>query len=83
MKALKKLNVGLDLFLAAIQTVLRKHLVQDGYEQMKDLSRGKQILREDLHRFIDSTNLPLEDKQRLKNLNPSTYIGIANKLAKS
>ena len=79
----KDLNNSWEVLTEAIQTVLRKHLVQDGYEQMKDLSRGKQILREDLHRFIDSTNLPLEDKQRLKNLNPSTYIGIANKLAKS
>tara|TARA_B100000686_G_scaffold353969_1_gene461903 strand:+ start:51 stop:1412 length:1362 start_codon:yes stop_codon:yes gene_type:complete len=79
----KDLNNSWEVLTEAIQTVLRKHLVQDGYELMKDLSRGKQILREDLHRFIDSTNLPFEDKQRLKNLNPSTYIGIANKLAKS
>tara|TARA_B100000131_G_scaffold81635_1_gene78508 strand:- start:4074 stop:5435 length:1362 start_codon:yes stop_codon:yes gene_type:complete len=79
----KDLNNSWEVLTEAIQTVLRKHLVQDGYELMKDLSRGKQILREDLHQFIDSTNLPLEEKQRLKNLNPSTYIGIANKLAKS
>ena len=77
------LNNSWEVLTEAIQTVLRKHLVQDGYELMKDLSRGKQILREDLHQFIDSTNLPFEDKQRLKKLNPSTYIGIANKLAKS
>ena len=50
---------------------------------MKDLSRGKQINKEDLDQFIDSTDIPIEDKQRLKNLKPSSYIGIANKLAKS
>ena len=67
----------------AIQTVLRKHLIQDGYELMKELSRGKQITKEDLHKFIDSTDIPSEDKKRLKELTPSSYTGIANKLAKT
>ena len=79
----KDLDNSWEVLTEAIQTVLRKHSISNGYELMKDLSRGKQINKEDLHQFIDSTDIPIEDKQRLKNLKPSSYIGIANKLAKS
>ena len=72
-----------EVITEAIQTVLRKYLIQDGYELMKELSRGKQITKEDLHKFIDSAKIPSTEKQRLKELSPSSYIGIANKLAKS
>ena len=79
----KDLDNSWEVLTEAIQTVLRKHSISNGYELMKDLSRGKQINKEDLDQFIDSTDIPIEDKQRLKNLKPSSYIGIANKLAKS
>jgi len=79
----KDLDNSWEVLTEAIQTVLRKHSISNGYELMKDLSRGKQINKEDLDKFIDSTDIPIEDKQRLKSLKPSSYIGIANKLAKS
>jgi len=65
-----------------MQTIFRKHLIKDGYEVMKELSRGKKINKEDLHNLIDKIDIPLEEKKTLKNLTPSSYIGIANTLAK-
>ncbi len=65
-----------------IQTIFRKHLIKDGYELMKELSRGKKISKKDLHNFIDKIDIPSEEKQALKSLTPSSYTGIANTLAK-
>ena len=66
----------------AIQTVLRKNLIPNGYELMKDLSRGKLISQEDLSDFINKLDIPLEDKSALSKLTPSSYTGLAKKLAK-
>jgi adenylosuccinate lyase len=49
---------------------------------MKELSRGKKIVKEDLHILIDKIDIPLEDKEMLKDLTPSSYTGIAKVLAK-
>ena len=65
-----------------IQTVLRTHGIDDAYEKLKHLSRGKNITKEKLFRFIDSLDLPAETISQLKALTPSSYIGLAAKLAK-
>jgi adenylosuccinate lyase len=65
-----------------VQTVMRKAGIENPYEKMKALSRGKKITQEDLRTFINSLALPQEDKNRLLNLTPMTYTGIANKLIK-
>ncbi len=65
-----------------VQTVMRKAGVENPYERMKALSRGKKITREDLHSFINALELPDEDKKRLLNLTPMTYTGVAGKLVK-
>ena len=51
-----------------IQTVLRTHGIDDAYEKLKDLSRGKNITKEKLFRFIDSLDLPAETISQLKAL---------------
>ena len=53
-----------------IQTVLRAHGITDGYEQLKNLTRGKSVSAADLKTFIKSTKLPLEAKKRLLLLIP-------------
>jgi adenylosuccinate lyase len=65
-----------------IQTVIRKNLIPNGYELMKDLSRGKSINKNDLLVLIDKFDMPEEDKLTLRKLNPSSYLGLAKKLAK-
>jgi adenylosuccinate lyase len=76
------LNHSWEVLTEAIQTVIRKHLIPNGYELMKNISRGKSITREDVTRLIDNLEIPLEEKDLLKQLTPHKYIGIANKLAK-
>jgi len=66
-----------------IQTVMRRYGIDNPYEQLKALTRGKGgITRETLHAFVDALALPPEAKQRLKALTPSSYIGKAAELAR-
>ena len=71
-----------EVLTEAMQTIFRKHLIKDGYELMKELSRGKKINKEDLHHLIDKIDIPSEERQALKSLTPSSYTGIAKTLAK-
>ena len=67
-----------------IQTVMRRYGVQDPYEQLKDLTRGKGgITRDTLHAFIHGWTSRTSEKQRLLELTPSTYIGLAADLARA
>jgi len=65
-----------------VQTVLRRYGVANAYEQLKALTRGKGIAREELHAFIDGLPIPADAKARLKALTPATYIGKAAELAR-
>jgi adenylosuccinate lyase len=77
-----ELDNSWEVLTEAMQTIFRKHLIKDGYELMKELSRGKKISKEDLHHLIDKIDIPLEERQALKSLTPSSYTGIAKTLAK-
>jgi len=76
------LDVAWEVLAEAIQTVMRRHGLPEPYEQLKALTRGKGITRETLRVFIDSLDLPGADKQRLLDLAPSTYTGLAAELAR-
>jgi adenylosuccinate lyase len=66
-----------------IQTVMRRYGVQNPYEQLKALTRGKNgITRESLHEFIRGLAIPQDAKDRLLAMTPASYIGKAAELAK-
>ena len=67
-----------------IQTVMRRYNVSGAYEQLKELTRGKDgINRESLRVFIGSLpGIPESEKKRLMELTPASYIGKAAELAK-
>jgi adenylosuccinate lyase len=67
-----------------IQTVMRRYGVAGAYEQLKELTRGKEgITRESLQAFIKGlTGIPEEERQRLLAMTPATYVGIAADLAR-
>jgi adenylosuccinate lyase len=72
-----------DVLAEAVQTVMRAHRVPQSYEKLKDLTRGRGgITREDLHAFIRTLPLPDEARERLLALTPSTYVGLAPRLAR-
>ena len=71
-----------EVLTEAIQTVMRKHHIESGYEVMKTISRGKNIKKEDVHSIINSLDIPKDEKNKLLKLTPSTYLGLSKKLAK-
>jgi adenylosuccinate lyase len=66
----------------AIQTVLRAHGVPNGYELLKDFTRGQKVDAAALRRFVDTLPLPSAEKERLAGLTPAAYIGLAAQLAR-
>ena len=61
-----------------IQTVMRKYGIEKPYEKLKELTRGKDGINESTIRaFIETLEIPMEDKQRLLDLTPAAYIGRA------
>lgn len=72
-----------DVLAEAVQTVMRAHRVPGSYEKLKELTRGKGgITREDLHVFVRGLAIPAEARARLLALTPSTYLGLAPRLAR-
>ncbi len=71
-----------EVLTEAIQTIIRKNNLPNGYELMKKLSRGKDIDEKNLVEFINTMDVPSEDKKRLLQLTPQSYVGYAEKLSK-
>ena len=65
-----------------IQTVMRKVGMDHPYERLKELTRGRRVHAEIMRHFVQALPLPKADKARLLKLTPSTYVGLAEKLAK-
>ncbi len=57
-----------EVLTEAIQTVMRKNGMSDAYEQMKKISRGKQVTLADLHAFVENLSIAKADKKRLLEL---------------
>lgn len=65
-----------------IQTVMRRYGVQGAYEKLKEVTRGKTVAAEDMHRLIRSLEIPQAEKDRLLAMTPASYTGKAAELAK-
>lgn len=70
-----------EVIAEAVQTVLRRYGVNEAYEQLKALTRGKVFNTDAFLAFIEQLQLPEEIKNRLRSLTPDTYIGYAEELA--
>jgi adenylosuccinate lyase len=69
-----------ELLAEPIQTVMRKCGVENAYEKLKDLTRGKKVDAEGIKQFVASLELPEAEKAKLAQLTPHNYIGLADKL---
>ncbi|HEY4873552.1 MAG TPA: adenylosuccinate lyase, partial [Steroidobacteraceae bacterium] len=70
-----------EVLAEAVQTVMRASGVPNGYDRLKDFTRGRAIDAAGLAAFIDTLPLAATDKARLLALSPSDYIGLAARLA--
>ncbi|CUA81694.1 Adenylosuccinate lyase [Gulbenkiania indica] len=77
------LDATWELLAEPIQTVMRRYGVPNPYEQLKELTRGKDgVTRETLAAFIRNLDIPETEKTRLLELTPDSYLGKAEELAR-
>ena len=79
-----KINEELDnnwiVLSEAVQTVMRLENIENAYEKLKDLTRGKNLKKEQYLEYVENLNVTQKNKDYLKSLNPRNYIGVAPKL---
>ncbi len=82
-KLAEDLDNSWEVLAEPIQTVMRRYGVENPYEQLKALTRGKGgINKASLHSFIETLSIPADAKKRLLEMTPASYIGKATELAK-
>lgn len=64
-----------------IQTVMRRFAIEEPYEKLKALTRGKAITQELIREFIGTLEIPQEAKDGLLSLSPGSYVGSAKQQA--
>ena len=62
---------------------MRRYGIEKPYEKLKELTRGKAITKELMVDFINSLEIPEEERVRLRALTPASYIGNAAEQAKN
>ncbi|UUT22044.1 adenylosuccinate lyase [Pseudomonas sp. T8] len=81
-KIAEDLDACWEVLAEPIQTVMRRYNIENPYEKLKELTRGKGISPEALQTFIDALEMPEAAKAELKKLTPASYIGNAAAQAK-
>ena len=76
------LDQAWEVLAEPIQTVMRRYGVQGAYEKLKEVTRGKTVQAQDLHRLIEGLEIPQADKDRLLAMTPASYVGKAAELAR-
>ena len=66
-----------------IQTVMRRYGIEKPYEKLKELTRGQDMSREVIQKFVSELDLPVEAKELLLALSPATYTGNAELQARN
>ncbi|HTN65310.1 MAG TPA: adenylosuccinate lyase [Burkholderiaceae bacterium] len=77
------LDANWEVLAEPVQTVMRRYGIENPYEQLKELTRGKGISQLALQEFIRTLAIPDDAKQRLLALTPASYIGAAARLARA
>jgi adenylosuccinate lyase len=63
--------------------VMRRYAVDEPYEKLKALTRGRYMDRNTIHAFVADLDIPDHAKQTLMDLTPGRYTGNAAQAARS
>ncbi|MBJ6984565.1 adenylosuccinate lyase [Luteimonas sp. MC1750] len=77
------LDAAWEVLAEAVQTVMRRHGLPSPYEQLKALTRGQGIDAASMRAFITGLELPEAERQRLLELTPGGYTGLAEAQARA
>ena len=71
------LDANWEVLGEAVQTVMRRYGLENPYEQLKELTRGKRIDPAELRIFIGNLTIPDQAREALLAMTPADYIGNA------
>jgi adenylosuccinate lyase len=71
------LNASWEVLAEPIQTVMRRYGIENPYEKLKELTRGKAITQQAFQEFIHTLDIPEDARNQLLLLTPHNYIGNA------
>jgi len=77
------LDASWEILAEPIQTIMRVYGIENPYEQLKSLTRGKAINATILAEFVQKLDIPDAAKQQLLELTPAAYTGNAALMARS
>ena len=75
------LNASWEVLAEPIQTVMRRYGIDEPYEKIKALTRGKTIDQDAIQTIVETLDLPVEALTELLGLTPSAYTGNAKQQA--
>ena len=75
-----ELDNNWEVLTEAVQTIMRYEGIDDAYELLKNLSRGKKLDKDSYKSFVNSLDISVKSKEKLLYLNPAKYIGLAKKI---
>ncbi|MFC3606748.1 adenylosuccinate lyase [Stutzerimonas tarimensis] len=82
----QRINEDLDncweVLAEPVQTVMRRYGIENPYEKLKELTRGKGISAGALQSFIDGLAIPEAAKAELRRMTPASYLGNAAEQAR-
>jgi adenylosuccinate lyase len=77
------LDSSWEVLAEPIQTVMRRYGIENPYEKLKELTRGKAITQQAFQEFIQTLDIPEDARNKLLALTPMNYIGNAIEQTKS
>ncbi len=69
-----------EVLAEAVQTVMRRYGIPEPYEKLKALTRGRPVDEEILRQFVETLDIPADERDRLLALRPEQYTGLATRL---
>ena len=76
----KDLEQSWEVLAEPIQTIMRKHGIEEPYEKLKAFTRGESLSKERIVSMLEELDLPEAVKTDILSLTPANYIGEAQKL---
>src|SRR5579863_1488843 len=73
-------NKSWEIVAEAIQTMMRRYNLEQPYERLKELTRGRAVNRETLAKFVAGLPLDAEARAAFAGLEPRNYLGFAKEL---
>ena len=80
---LAELDANWEVLGEAVQTVMRRYGIEQPYEKLKELTRGKRVDAASMRDFIERLDVPRDAKDRLLAMTPASYLGNAEQQARA